>query len=82
MYIEIELFNITKIHNNKVHSTTKRKPREIWDIDDTEAIAEINQEITNTLLKKQNFDLLDPINFMSLTIINFILIMIEFLKKR
>ena len=59
--IEIKLFNITKIHNNKVHSTTKRIPREIRDIDDVKEIEEINQEITNTLLKKnKNFDILDP----------------------
>ena len=36
--IENELFNITKIHNNKVHSTTKRIPREIRDIEDIKEI--------------------------------------------
>ena len=58
--IENELFNITKIHNNKVHSTTKRIPREIRDIEDIKEIEEINKEIINTLLKKnKNFDIID-----------------------
>ena len=58
--IENELFNITKIHNNKVHSTTKRIPREIRDIEDIKEIEDINAEIIHTLTKKnKNFDIID-----------------------
>ena len=50
--IEEELFNITKIHNNKIHSTTKQIPKEIRDIDDLEEIKKINAEIEKTLQAK------------------------------
>ena len=53
--IEFELFNITKIYNNKLHSTTKRIPKEIRDIDETKEIEEINNEINNTLSKKNKY---------------------------
>lgn len=43
--IEEELFNITKIHNNKRHSTTNRISTEIRDIEDKEEIEEINNNI-------------------------------------
>lgn len=46
--IEDELFNITKIHNNKVHSTTKRIPKDIRDIIDIEEIKSINDNIKKT----------------------------------
>lgn len=36
--IEEELFNITKIHNNKRHSTINRISPEIRDIEDKEEI--------------------------------------------
>ena len=39
--IEEELFSIIKIHNNKPHTTTKRIPKEIRDIDDINKIEEI-----------------------------------------
>ena len=59
-YIEDELFNITKIHNNKVHTTTKRIPKEIRDILDITEIEHINQEILKTLKKKnKNYDIID-----------------------
>ena len=58
--LEDELFNITKIHNNKIHSTTKRVPKEIRDIDDVSEIQEINNEIIKTLSKKiRNYDEID-----------------------
>ena len=58
--IESELFNITKIHNNQIHSTTKRIPRDIRDIVDIKEIEEINNEILKTLSKKNKYyDFLD-----------------------
>ena len=58
--LEDELFNITKIHNNKIHSTTKRVPKEIRDIDDVSEIQEINNEIIKTLSKKiRSYDEID-----------------------
>ena len=59
--IEESLFNIIKIHNNKVHSTTKRIPKEIRDITDENEINEIKDEIIKTL-KRKNKDF-DIINF-------------------
>ena len=58
--IEDELFNITKIHNNKVHSTTKRIPKDVRDIIDIEEIKSINDNIKKTLeAKNKNFDIID-----------------------
>ena len=58
--IEEELFNITKIHNNKIHSTTKRIPREIRDLEDKDEIENINKEIVSSLSKlKNNYDIID-----------------------
>ena len=58
--IEDELFNIIKIHNNKIHSSTKRTPKEIRDIEDINEINEINSEIVKTLSKKnKNYDIID-----------------------
>ena len=58
--IEDELFNIIKIHNNKIHSSTKRSPKEIRDIDDINEINDINAEIVKTLSKKiKNYDVID-----------------------
>ena len=58
--IEDELFNIIKIHNNKIHSSTKRIPKDIRDIEDIEEIKEINEQIIKTLSKKnKNYDLID-----------------------
>ena len=58
--IEDELFNIIKIHNNKIHSSTKRIPKEIRDIEDINEINDINEEIVKTLSKKnKNYDVID-----------------------
>ena len=58
--IEEELFNITKIHNNKIHSTTKRITREIRDLEDKDEIENINKEIVNSLSKlNKNYDIID-----------------------
>ena len=58
--IEDSLFNITKIHNNKIHSTTKRIPKEIRDITDIEEINIINNEIRKTLESKNKYyDIVD-----------------------
>ena len=78
-YIEDELFNITKIHNNKVHTTTKRIPKEIRDILDITEIEHINQEILKTLTKKIKIMTLSIIiKAMYLIIIKFILLIIRF----
>lgn len=62
--IEEELFNITKIHNNKTHSTTNRIPRAIRDIEDKEEIEEINNSIKDNLLRKiKNYDIVEYNNF-------------------
>ena len=50
--IEEELFSIIKIHNNKPHTTTKRIPKEIRDIDDINEIEEIKNNIKITLSSK------------------------------
>ena len=58
--IEDELFNIIKIHNNKIHSSTKRIPKEIRDIEDINEINDINEEIVKTISKKnKNYDVID-----------------------
>ena len=51
--IEDELFNITKIHNKKIHSTYKQIPKEIRDISDLEEIKKINAVIEKTLQTKK-----------------------------
>ena len=50
--MEEALFNIIKIHNNKIHSITKRIPKEIKDLENKEDIDNIKNEIIKTLLKK------------------------------
>ena len=58
--IEKALFDIIKIHNNKKHSTTKRIPKEIKDLEDLEEIKIIKNEIIKTLSKKGNdYDIID-----------------------
>ena len=58
--MEDELFNIIKIHNNKVHSKTKQIPKEIKDLDDKEQFNLINKEILKVLEgKNKNFDIID-----------------------
>ena len=58
--LEDELFNIIKIHNNKVHSKTKQIPKEIKDLDDKEQFNLINKEILKVLEgKNKNFDIID-----------------------
>ena len=55
-----ELFNLTKIYNNKIHSTTKRIQREIQDLEDREEIEVINREIIKSLSKlNKNYDIVD-----------------------
>ena len=53
--IEEELLAIIKIHNNKLHSTTKRIPRDIRDINDIYEIEVIKNNINNTLSKKNKY---------------------------
>ena len=53
--IEEELLAIIKIHNNKLHSTTKRIPRDIRDINDIYEIEVIKNNIKNTLSKKNKY---------------------------
>ena len=50
--IQTALYNIIKIHNNKIHSTTRRIPRDIRDIENKEDIEAIKSEIIKTLDKK------------------------------
>ena len=58
--IEDVLFEIIRIHNNKIHSTTKRIPKEIRDIEDADQINEIKDEIVKTLQKKnKNSDIIN-----------------------
>ena len=53
--IEEELLAIIKIHINKLHSTTKRIPRDIRDINDIYEIEVIKNNIKNTLSKKNKY---------------------------
>ncbi len=58
--IEDELFKIIKIHNNKIHSLTKRIPKDIRDIEDINEINDINSEIIKTLYKtNKNYDVIE-----------------------
>ena len=58
--LEEELFNLTKIYNNKIHSITKRIQREIQDLEDREEIEVINREIIKSLSKlNKNYDIVD-----------------------
>ena len=58
--IEDELFKIIKIHNNKIHSSTKRIPKDIRDSEDIDEINYIKSEIIKTLSKKnKNYDVVD-----------------------
>ena len=58
--IEKALFDIIKIHNNKKHSTTKRIPKEIKDLEDIEEINIIKNEIIKTLSKKgKDYDIIE-----------------------
>ena len=49
------LFNIIKIHNNKILTTTKRIPKDIRDLSDENEINIIKKEIINTLEKKNKY---------------------------
>ena len=53
--IDDALFNIIKIHNNKIHTTTKRIPKDIRDLSDENEINIIKKEIINTLEKKNKY---------------------------
>ena len=58
--IEDSLFNITKLHNNKIHSTTKRIPKDIRDLSDPEEIELINMEIKKNLeAKNKDYDVIN-----------------------
>ena len=58
--IEDELFNITKIHNNKVHTITNCIPKDIRDLEDENEIALINNNIIKILNQKnKDFDIID-----------------------
>ena len=58
--VEDVLFEIIRIHNNKIHSITKRIPKEIRDIEDADQINEIKDEIVKTLQKKnKNSDIIN-----------------------
>ena len=58
--IEDSLFNITKLHNNKIHSTTKKIPKDIRDLSDPEEIELINMEIKKTLeAKNKDYDVIN-----------------------
>ena len=58
--IEDSLFEIIKIHNNKKHTTTKRIPKDIRDIEDETEIDNIKQEIIKTLARKnKNIDIIN-----------------------
>ena len=53
--IEEALFEIIKIHNNKKHSTTKRIPKDIRDLNDKDEIELIKKEIINELQRKNKY---------------------------
>ena len=58
--IEEKLFEIIKIHNNKKHSTTKRIPKEIRDLEDKEEIELIKQQIIKNIGRKnKNIDVIN-----------------------
>ena len=58
--IEDALFEIIKIHNNKKHTTTKRIPKDIRDIEDETEIDNIKKEIIKTLERKnKNIDIIN-----------------------
>ena len=58
--IEDKLLEIIKIHNNKKHSTTKRIPKEIRDLEDKLEIENIKKEIITTIERKnKNFDIIN-----------------------
>ena len=59
--IEDSLFKIIKIHNNKTHSTTKRIPKEIRDLNDKSEIEIIKNEIIKELQRKNKYS--DIINY-------------------
>lgn len=59
--LENELLKITKIHNNKLHFTTGRIPKEIRDLDVKDEIDLINKNIIKTLSKMNKN--IDKINF-------------------
>ena len=81
--IEDELFNIIKIYNNKIHSSTKRTPKEIGDIDDINEINDINNEIIKTLSKKiKILTSLTLVKTMLLIIIKYIFIKIKFSERK
>ena len=62
--IEKELLNVIKIHNNKVHSSTSRIPKEIKDLQDQNEIEIIKAIIYDNLsLKNKDNEYIDISNF-------------------
>ena len=58
--IEDSQFEIIKIHNNKKHSTTKRIPKDIRDLEDKIEIENIKKEIVKELQRKnKNIDIIN-----------------------
>lgn len=81
--IETALFNIIKIHNNKKHSTTKRIPKDIRDIENKEEIDMIKNEIVKTLEKKnKNVDILNYEKYYVLDDLNIIISNNKILEKK
>ena len=81
--IEEELFNITKIHNNKIHSITNRVPKDIRNIEDTNKIENINNEIKKNLQRKNKY--YDIVEYNKFYVIDYNLVYIKkdkILKKR
>ena len=62
--IEDSLFEIIKIHNNKKHSTTKRIPKDIRDLEDKIEIENIKKEMVKELQRKnKNIDIINYDNY-------------------
>ena len=58
--IQDELFNIIKIHNNKLHTITNCIPKDIRDLEDENEIALINNNIIKILNQKnKDFNIID-----------------------
>ena len=72
--IEDALFKIIKIHNNKMHTTTKRNPKDIRDIEDEIEINKIKEEIIRTLERKnKNIDVIDTAKYYVLDSYNLVI---------
>ena len=62
--IEKELLNVIKIHNNKVHSSTSRIPKEIKDLQNSNEIEIIKAIIYDNLsLKNKDNEYIDINNY-------------------